>query len=77
MGLGLGRDVYDGGWSGFPFVQLVEEGAEVFWKGRFDGMGRASGVGESEFLGVESEAGEEGTFGLFGFGEFEVAFEVG
>ena len=57
-------------------MQLVEEGAEVFGEGSFDGMCRAAGVGESEFLGVEGEAGEEGAFGLFGFGEFEVAFEV-
>jgi hypothetical protein len=56
---------------------LVEEGAEVFGEGGFDCMGRAAGVDESDFLGVEGEAGEEGAFGLFGFGEFEVAFEVG
>ena len=56
---------------------MLEQGAEILGEWRFDGMDRAVGVGESEELGVEGESGEDGAFGLFGFGEFEVAFYTG
>lgn len=51
---------------GFPFTELLEEGPEVFWQGRFDRMRFAVRVGESEELGMEGEAREEGAFGFFG-----------
>src|ERR1700753_3740793 len=57
------------------FTELVEEGAEVFREGGFEGAGFAGGVGELEAMGVKGEAGEDGAVLFFGFGELEVSFD--
>ena len=59
----------------FPFAELLEQGADVFGQGGFEGMGRALCVGELEQMGVQGETGEEGAFVFLVAGEFEVAFE--
>src|ERR1700730_10680510 len=61
----------------FPFSQLLEEGAHVFWHFGFEGMEGGGSVGDAEGLGVEAEAGEDGAFLFFGAGQLEVPFDGG
>ena len=54
---------------------MLEEGAHVFWHFGFECVEVVGGIGESEGLGVEAEAGEDGAFLFFGAGQFEVPFD--